>query len=80
VFAKRWILQLAASATGSSALGTAAQGVGQGTLSGTVANGIGNWLGSTAIGSYFSGNAGEAFMAGYGGSSCSLAAARPSSS
>jgi hypothetical protein len=67
VFAKRWILQLAASATGSSVLGSAAQGVGQGTLSGSVASGVGNWLGSTAIGSYFSG-AGEAFMAGYQGS------------
>jgi hypothetical protein len=63
VFAKRWILQLAASATGSSALGAAAQGVGQGTVSGAVSN----WLGSTAIGSYFSG-AGDAFMAGYQGS------------
>jgi hypothetical protein len=51
LFAKRWILQLAAGATGSTALTAAAGQVGQGTITGA----IGNWLGSTAIGSYVSG-------------------------
>jgi hypothetical protein len=48
--AKRWLLQLGASITGSSALGAAAASAGQNTLAGTALSAAGSWLGNTALG------------------------------
>lgn len=60
LFAKRWILQLAASATGSASLGAAAQSAGANTLAGsalgslgTAASGVASWVGSTQVGADF---------------------------
>jgi hypothetical protein len=52
LFAKRWVLQMAAGFTGSSALGTQAQQVGQGTATNAAGSLIGSGLdyGSTALG------------------------------
>lgn len=47
VFAKRWVLQTVASATGSTALSAAAGQVGQGSLAGTIGNAL---LGGSGIG------------------------------
>jgi hypothetical protein len=47
IFAKRWFLQMAASATGSSALSAVAGGVGQGSVAGAA----GSFLGSSLFGS-----------------------------
>jgi hypothetical protein len=50
VFAKRWILQLGASLTGSASLAAQAAGVGQGTLAGSVAGSVGSYLtGATGL-------------------------------
>jgi hypothetical protein len=59
LFAKRWILQIVASLTGSTALSAAAGQAGQGTVAGA----LGNWLGSTAVGAYL-GGAFEGFQMG----------------
>lgn len=61
IFAKRWVLQLAAAATGSTALGAAAGQVGQGTLAGAA----GSWIGgaSTALGGAY--GASEGFAMGW---------------
>jgi hypothetical protein len=64
LFAKRFILQIAASITGSSALSSAAGAVGQNTLGGAVMNSIGSWFGNSAMGGALSGAWGN-FQAGY---------------
>lgn len=61
ILAKKWILQLGASITGSAALSSAAGQVGQGTVGGAVGNMIGG--AGTALGGAY--GAGEGFMMGF---------------
>lgn len=76
IFAKRWILQIAASATGSSALGAAAGQVGQGTVAGAAGNYLGG-AANTLLGSYLAGGGAGgftgAFSAGYTANAAYLA-------
>jgi hypothetical protein len=76
MFAKRWILQLAASATGSTALSAAAGNVGQGTVAGAAGNYVGGAL-NTAAGAYLAGGGAGgftgAFSAGYTANAAYLA-------
>jgi hypothetical protein len=55
IFAKRWVLQLAAGATGSTALSAAAGQVGEGSLAGS----LGNWIGSSSLGTSLFGTAAD---------------------
>ncbi|MBK8916379.1 MAG: hypothetical protein IPM64_17580 [Phycisphaerales bacterium] len=72
IFVKRWVLQLAASATGSTALSAAAGQVGANSVAGAAAN----WFGSTAIGGAMSG-AWTSLSAGYAGSTLAAGLAGP---
>lgn len=66
LFAKRWILQLGAAATGSSSLAAAAGQAGQGTLTGSALSAAGGYIGGagTAIGGIY--GAAEGFAMGWG--------------
>lgn len=59
IFAKRWVLNLAANATGSANLAASAAGVGQGSLAGSLLSSGLNWLGTGtgAVSSAFAGGA-----------------------
>lgn len=61
VFAKRWILQLGAGLTGSTALSAAAGQVGNGTLAGSIAN----WIGGGGMISGVGGSVGTSLAAGF---------------
>jgi hypothetical protein len=73
LFAKRWVLQIGAGLSGSSALGAAASQVGQGTATGAAGNMLGNLSGSflTGAGSLIGGSFGAGLT--YTGSAGMLA-------
>jgi uncharacterized protein YoxC len=66
-FAKPFVLNVIASLAGGTGMGGIAQAATSGAGGNTIGTGLMNWLGSSAVGSYFSG-AGQSFMAGYQGS------------
>jgi hypothetical protein len=66
-FAKPFVLNVIASLAGGMGMTGIAQAATSGAGGNTIGTGLMNWLGSSALGSYFSG-AGQSFMAGYQGS------------